>query len=746
MALHPHAISAVTEVFRGAQADGRNTLHEYEVYRMLQAIGLDAPRHAFVRDIHEVDQALLDSLAPGPLIVKTVSRDLAHNQRYGGVKKVDNPEPLFVRFVLDSMRAEVLSHFPGDQQPAIDGFLLVEFVKFTQALGNEIMIGLKADPAFGPVVTLTKGGDDAEFFAKYYDPANLLLAPVTLEDARDIVGQLKIGHKFHETGHGDYLEKIARAVSAIGDLGYAFSFSAEQLPGFQLGVLDINPLVFSADGRFLAVDGYAEFQPCEPCAAAPHRPDASNLSAFFAPRGVAVLGVSSDAGKYSMARIIVQLFRDLGREDVYCVNPRGGEAVIGGASYPLYKSLDDIPDHVDLVVYAAPAKHTLDFIRTLPEGKAAILISGIPPEIRYSEFAAAVDAGKPAGVRLIGPNCMGVYRAPGEGSLGVNTLFIEDSRLHIPRSPHSNVALFTQSGAMGITLIERAQHSRIIRTIVSFGNKVDVNVPDLMSYFDQDNAIDVMSMYMEGIDAGEGRQFFDIARETKKPVIVYKSGRTEAGAKAAASHTASMSGSYDVFRACCLQAGCVLTEELDDFYNFTKAFAMLYNKRPGGRRVAGVVNAGLDATMGADTLNCLSQAVLQPETVAKIRALNTHGLVDTNTSFLDVTPMTDDVLYAQFIEAVLADPGVDCLFVGIVPHVETLKTIPENCKDPDALASLLIDIGRRSGKPIVVSINAGQHFQAMVQYAEENGLPVYADIRSAIRSLDAYVAWSTAAR
>jgi acyl-CoA synthetase (NDP forming) len=305
------------------------------------------------------------------------------------------------------------------------------------------------------------------------------------------------------------------------------------------------------------------------------------------------------------------------------------------------------------------------------------------------------------------------------------------------------VALLTQSGAMGITSVERNQHAAIFNTIVSFGNKVDVDLPDLMAYFEKDSTIEVMALYLEGVGAGEGRRFFDLARRSQKPVIVYKSGRTEAGAKAAASHTASISGSYDVFRAACMQANCVLTEELDDFYHFTKAFAMLSGRKPGGCRVAGVVNAGLDATMGADLLRYLQPAEFSEQTCGKIRELNTHGLVSAGTAFLDLTPMTDDVGYAAYIDAVLSDPGVDCMFVAIVPHVESLKTVADNYLDEDALAPLLVKTSKRHQKPIVVSVNAGKHFSPLVQYLEENGLPVYGDIRSAIRSLDAFVEYWT---
>ncbi len=740
-----HAFDTIDRILQEAHGDGRSTLFEHEVYGVLAAVGVETPRCAFVRDPSEVTEALLKPFGSA-VMVKTVSRDMAHNQRYGGVRKVSYLDPLFVRFALSAMRDEVLSHFPEDGKPLIDGFLIVEFVKFTQALGSEIMIGVGEDPAFGAVVTLTKGGDDAEFFSQYYDPANLFLAPLSIDEARAIVGKLKIRHKYRETGHLDYLEKIAHALSAMSLLGHHYSFMSCRSSAFHIKALDINPLVFSEDGRFVAVDGYAEFAPARQCAAS-SAPDTQGLDGFFNPRGIAVLGVSSQAEKYSMARIIVELFQDLGRDDIYCVNPKGGEAVAGGRTYPLYRSLADIPGPYDLVVYAAPAKNTLKFLETVPEGKAVILISGMPADLPYAQFEAEVQRVRRDGVRLIGPNCMGVFFAPDETHAGVNTLFIDENHLRIPYSADSNAALLTQSGAMGITTVERAQHSRIIRSIVSFGNKIDVSAPDLMAYFAEKPGIDVMSLYIEGIGEGEGRQFFDTVKRIRQPVIVYKSGRTEAGAKAAASHTAAMSGSYDVFRAACVQSGCVLTEALDDFYCYTKAFAMLDKKRPRGNRVAGVVNAGLDATMGADTLRFLQQAALSDETLQKLAALNTHGLVDTRTSFLDLTPMTDDTGYAKYIETVLQDEGVDCMFVAVVPHIENLKTLENDYLDADAVFPLIADVARRYDKPIVVSVNSGNHYQHAVAYLEERGLPVYGNIHAAIRSLDAFVEyWMTQKR
>jgi acyl-CoA synthetase (NDP forming) len=246
----------------------------------------------------------------------------------------------------------------------------------------------------------------------------------------------------------------------------------------------------------------------------------------------------------------------------------------------------------------------------------------------------------------------------------------------------------------------------------------------------------------EGLDAGEGRAFFDQACGASTPIIAYKGGRTEAGARSAASHTAAMSGNYEVFRAACDQAGVVLAQTIEEFYDLTRVFSLLADRPPRCNRVAGVVNAGFESTVGADELQGLTQARLAPATVERLNRINQHGLVDTSSPFLDITPMADDAMYARFVEAVIEDPGVDCVFVAIVPHAVSLKTVPETCRDPDGLARLLVEISRRHDKPMVVSVNAGRHYSDFVAALEEGGLAVYHDIQSAITSLDTFVSYS----
>jgi 3-hydroxypropionyl-CoA synthetase (ADP-forming) len=740
--LGPEVSTRIDSLLITAERDGRRSLYEHEVYGILESLGLTVPRFAFIRDVAEVDERLLRGFGH-TLICKIVSPGIPHKEKLGGVRKVAAADPLYVQYVLSRMREEVLAAFPADAKPSITGFLVVEFIPHTQSLGYEVLIGLREDPAFGPVLTVSKGGDDAEFFARYFDPANLFLPPMEEAAARAFTRTLHIGHKFEQIGHPEYLDLMARAMVAFSTLAVQYSPLA-QSPRFVLKSLEVNPFAISSDGRFVALDGLAEFARAPSAEEWSPRVTTDNLDAFFQPEGVAVVGVSADTGKYSMARDIAELLSELRHDDLFLVNPHGGTVRFGPHSYELYPSLSAVKKRVELAVYAAPARNAPDFLRSLAGSRvrAVILIPGIPSAIPYADFARQLREATPPGIRVIGPNCMGVYHAASGGKPAINTLFINEKRLEVRSSERANAVLLTQSGALSVTVIDKLRNCRPLRSIVSFGNKYDVKVGDLLAHFGGDPAVRVISVYLEGLDAGEGRAFFDQACRASTPIIAYKGGRTEAGARSAASHTAAMSGNYEVFRAACDQAGVVLAQTIEEFYDLTRVFSLLADRPPRCNRVAGVVNAGFESTVGADELQGLTQARLAPATVERLNRINQHGLVDTSSPFLDITPMADDAMYARFVEAVIEDPGVDCVFVAIVPHAVSLKTVPETCRDPDGLARLLVEISRRHDKPMVVSVNAGRHYSDFVAALEEGGLAVYHDIQSAITSLDTFVSYS----
>jgi len=732
-------LEELDRILERAHGEGRSTLSEFEVYALLNRIGVKTPNYLFLPDPQEVQEASLGQFG-SDLVVKIVSPQIAHKEKLGGVRILRNWNPQDVRSALQEMKKDVLSHFPQDQEPVIEGFLLVEFVPHSPALGNETMIGFRQDDEFGPVVVISKGGSDAEFFAKYYHPASIHLPPLQGEAALSFINTLQVAQKFRQIGKEANLSQMAEALARVSSLAYLYSSLAPVKRRYRLQALDINPLVFTDDDRLIAIDGFGEFSAAEELPENATQVHGENLEMFFMPQTIAVIGVSADRSKPNMAREIAILLHKMGHRDLYMVNPRGGTIKIEGTEYTLYRNVQEIPGAMDLVVYVAPMASTAQFVRDLSgKAKAVIIISGLPADLEYSDFITQMNEVKPKELRIIGPNCMGVFFAPAEGKKGVNTLFIEEKKLGLKYSQDSNTALLTQSGALALTSIDAMQNSGVFKVIVSLGNQYDVKITDLMAHFASDPAIDLIALYMEGLSPGEGRLFFELTQKSQKPILVYKSGQTEVGAKAAASHTAAMSGNYQVFQSAAKQGGAILAETLEEFYDYLRIFSLLAKKRPLGNRVAGVVNAGFESTIAGDALRGLIPANLQTETIRRLRQLDVHGLVDLSTALLDVTPMANDQLFTDYVETVLQDPNVDAVFVSIVPHSNALKSGPDRARDPDGMASLLVQLAHRYEKPLVVSVNGARYYDEFVAVMEEGGLPVYRNPRAAVQALNTFV-------
>ncbi len=742
MVLSKDVLKKATEIFEGAQQAGRQMLYEHEVYTLLKKVGCETPKFVFIRDENDITEKML-SVFGREIVIKVVSRNIAHKQKVGGVKRVSVHDDMFVKFVVHHMRETVLSHYDADSLPEIDGFLLVEAVEFRESLGYEVMIGMSSDRDFGPVMTLSKGGDDAEFFAKYYDPANIFLPTLTEAESQEIAKGINIRHKFENIGHPEYMTMMARTMAALSRLAYAFSPLSKSRPAFYLKTADVNPFVFTKDQRFMAIDGYAEFMPADNTEI--RRVKTDGLDSVFRPKGIAVLGVSTDPEKPALSREILHLLMDFNRDDIYCINPKGGEAVYGGRKFTLYDSLESLPSEVDLAVYSAPAKYIPSFFTTLKTKipKSVVLIPGLPSGVKYTEFEAQLDAVVPEEVRVVGPNCMGVFFAPDETHEGVNTLFLDEDRFKLEYGEFSNVAMLTQSGGMAVTLVDRFDQTPLFKAICSFGNKYDVKLMDLVAYFDAIDTVKVIAMYLEGFDPLEGRMFYELAMQAKKPMILYKGGRTEEGAKAALSHTAAMTGNYEVLEAACAQSDVVLMEDIEMFGDVIKGFSLLANKKFSGVNVAAVTNAGFEATIFSDEIGGMRIAEISGTTKQRMKEINTHGLASVSGAIADVTPMTDDVMYGAFIEALLMDDNVDCMMVGVVPHVDSLKASPETCQDPDSLAHIICRIYQKTDKPMVVSINAGDYYDAFAGIMKSAGVPVYDNVKSAARVLDIVTGWHT---
>lgn len=738
-ALRPEQREAIGAVLSAAAAQGRQQLREHEVYAVLRTVGLRVPTHVFVPDPEALAPGTLAEFGTDRLVLKVVSADLPHKSKFGGVEVVPRDrEQLRARM---SRMAEAVRRRAG-RDVRVDGFLLTSLVDYSPELGNELLVGVKENRAFGPVVSLSKGGNDAELFAREFSPPNLRLLPLSRGECRELVESTSVALKYREAGQDDRLETIADVVHRIGLVCAAFSSLDPAPPGFILSELEVNPFVFDSDGGLIAIDGLASFLPGDQRLDLLAGPRPEGLDPLFWPQGVAVVGVSATETTKT-GNNIATLLHNLGRDDLYLVNVKGGTATIAGREYRLYPTLEAIEAPIDLVVVTVPASLAPAVVEDARRkgARGVVLIPGGFSEVEsgHGLEERILELVRDSGMRVVGPNCLGVFRAPSPRQAGLNTLFIPEEKLEYRPRQESNVALFTQSGALGVSELDKLKTAIYPRVVVSYGNQLDVDPGDLAAYFQDDPDVDVLAFYIEGFKECGGRKFFEAVRRSTKPVIVYKAGRTDAGSRAAVSHTASMAGDYSVALAAMEQAGAIVADHILDHKDLIKVFALMGDRDVAGTRVAGVVNAGFESTYAADSIGDLALADFAPATRRALREA-LPAFVDVN-PFLDLTPMADDALFERCVELLLADPGVDTLFVSIVPHTAMLHTRREEMEqERENVASRLLRQARRSRKPVVVSVNAGTMYNELVEALEEGGLPTFTTAERAMSALRALVA------
>lgn len=359
---------------------------------------------------------------------------------------------------------------------------------------------------------------------------------------------------------------------------------------------------------------------------------------------------------------------------------------------------------------------------------------GLEEEIKAVAFS--------KGIRVMGPNCLGVVFAGHKGEPGVNTFFIPENKFKLNLSRQKSIALFSQSGALGLVELSNLRNSVSPQVVVSYGNQLDVDPGDLVNYFRDDADIKVMGVYIEGFKPGAGRRFFDSSRKLELPIVVYKAGRTEAGRLATQSHTASLAGEYAVAKAAMKQAGLIVADTIEDHLGLIKTFAMLDAKEVRGRRTAVITNAGYEKANAADNLGSLELCELSDETAESLRAI-LPGFV-TVEPLLDLTPMVSDQIFAQCIDILLSAPEVDSLCVSIVPHAGLIHTTDDEIDSFKAnIAHEVVLTASDHDKPLVVSITvtsgADTMYNRLGEVMERGGVPTYLSAEKAMNYLNEFI-------
>jgi acyl-CoA synthetase (NDP forming) len=458
-----------------------------------------------------------------------------------------------------------------------------------------------------------------------------------------------------------------------------------------------------------------------------------HLDSAFSPNSIAVIGVGPiTAGRFYVESLLAAGFKG----SLYPVHPDGGE--ISGLN--ILRSLKDVTGPVDLVISCIPARFVPQLIRECAEKHVKVVsmftsgFSETGSEMGRQLEAEIVRIARDAGIRLIGPNCMGVYSS----KAGVS--FVND----FPKES-GGVALVCQSGGNTIYLV-RLGAERGIRfsKVISYGNACDVDESDMFEYLMEDSETDLVTAYVEGVKDGERFQQVLGRLAARKPVVVLKGGVTGEGARTASSHTSSLAGSERVWSAVLEQTGAVRVDTLYELVDMMVTFRFL--RPPRGRKVAMVGGGGGASVMAADA--CASHGFSLPPIPEEVsRKMRTGldsdaGLILTNPIELNLSP---EITF-QMGKTMLDYEGFDLMLANCV-----FGQHPWSFFDMwfDMFCDTVLRVHAQAAKPMAVVLDSDltkyeQHFAALRRRYVEAGLPVYHSMSDACLAIDRYMRYREA--
>ena len=442
-----------------------------------------------------------------------------------------------------------------------------------------------------------------------------------------------------------------------------------------------------------------------------------NLDKIFNPKSIAVIGASDEEG--SVGYILMKNLTELGYQGkVYPVNIHKTE-ILG---FKAYKTVDQLPETVDLAVIATPAKTVPDIVEQC--GKAGIpgiiIISAgfkeVGPEGKALEDK-ILEIKKRYNLRIIGPNCLGIIRP----SINLNATFTAK----MPKP--GNIAFISQSGALCAAILDWAVHENIgFSNFVSIGSMVDVDFGDLIDYFGTDPKTRSILMYIEGIT--DAREFMSAARHfaRTKPIIVVKAGKFSESAHAVASHTGSLAGEDMVYDAAFKRAGIVRVEEIGDLFNAAEVLGM--QPLPKGPNLAIITNAGGPGVMATDALISRGGklAKLSPKTMETLNSILPHYWSRGNP--IDILGDAKADRYTAVVEACLKDENVDGLLIIYTP---------QGVEDPAKIAKSIVKLCKGRGycnKTVLTSFMGHEEVEKANSIFNENSIPTYSTPEQAVKT------------
>lgn len=445
---------------------------------------------------------------------------------------------------------------------------------------------------------------------------------------------------------------------------------------------------------------------------------ADELRPIFKPETIAVIGASRSHLKIGYETLLNTLVGGF-KGKVYPVNPEAPD-IMGLKAYP---SVLAIKDRIDLALIVVPAPYVAKVMRECAQKKVkgAIIISAgfgeIGAEGKRLEDE-VIQIARSAGIRVLGPNTMG-YKSPVDN--------IDASFVFGMANP-GRIALVSQSGALCIGMIHYANAERIgLSRIISIGNKADVDDADLIEYLDQDDATDVIALYIEGIR--DGRRFLDAARRAKKPIIAVKAGRTKSGAEATKTHTGSLSGSDQVYNSAFKQVRIQRAFDVEEMFDCARALA--YQPPARGKGVGIVTNGGGAGVILSDWLEDMGLSVPDLSEKTKANLLRILPAITVPRNPLDIIGDAGFFRYWAAGNALLEDPNIDILIL-ICVHAGYARP-----REYAGAVLKLIAEKKHLNKPIISCWVGGTEIEEVIQSLKEKNIPVYPSGQRAARAAKA---------
>ena len=699
-------MNSVKKIFDETIQTDHKVITEEVAKSILKNYGIKVPGYALV---NSADQAAKAAKKLGfPLVMKVVSPQILHKTDVGGVKVgLDNVND--VKKTFNDMYKR-LSKKKGVQ---LKGILLEKMVP----KGTELIVGLQNDPQFGPVIMVGIGGVLTEVFR---DVAFRML-PITTSDAKSMLDELK-GSKMLKGFRGSEpidINMLSKALVQIGKLGVDNASHFDSI--------DFNPIVVYPKSYAVVDAKIILRKEIKKDAISKARPNSNHMEMFFTPQSVALVGASATPGKIGNS-VLDSLAKHDYKGKVFPINPKQ-EEILGIKCYP---SISAIPEKVDLVVVCVDLSVTPPILEECAKKgiHSVVIVSGGGKELggeRAAYEAEVKRLSEKYEIRIIGPNCIGMFNAANR----LDCAFQGQARM--VRAKLGPVALLSQSGTMGISFLETADSFGLSK-MVSYGNRSDVDEADMIWYLADDPQTKVIALYVEGF--GDGRKFVNTAKrvmaEKKKPIVIWKSGRSEAGAKQAASHTGSLGGSNAIIMGAFKQAGIISVDSYQELAGVAKALA--WQPAAKGNRAA-LCSNGAGPMIGAidhfERLG-LSLAKVTEDTRKKMVEHFPPTYIVGKGNPADVTGGANADDYRFTIQSFMDDPNVDIIMPWFVFQDDPLE---------ETIIDYLAEFSNQRKKPVIVGGNGGPYTQKISALIEQKGVPVYDDIRTWTAVASALAQW-----